>query len=177
MEAEAVVVGLGPGGEQMGEDLASAGMDVVGIESELVGGECRYWGCIPSKMRPDADYRAVPHVTFTDPEIGSVGLTEARAREAGGDVRVYRDSVGASARGWIHRAEGLVKLVARDGVVVGGTFVGPGGGEMLGLLSLAVHASIPVETIRTMIFAYPTFHRALDSALWPPVNEAKMAGA
>jgi pyruvate/2-oxoglutarate dehydrogenase complex dihydrolipoamide dehydrogenase (E3) component len=129
------------------------------------------------RPRPDADYRAVPHVTFTDPEIGSVGLTEAQAREGSGDVTVYRDSVTASARGWIHHAQGLVKLVARDGVVVGGTFVGPSGGEMLGLLSLAVHASVPVEMIRTMIFAYPTFHRALDSALWPPVNAARMAGA
>jgi pyruvate/2-oxoglutarate dehydrogenase complex dihydrolipoamide dehydrogenase (E3) component len=129
------------------------------------------------RPRPDADYRAVPHVTFTDPEIGSVGLTEARAREEGGDVTVYHDSVAASARGWIHRAEGLVKLVARDGVLVGGTCVSPYGGEVLGLLSLAVHAQIPVETIRTMIFAYPTFHRAVDSALWPPISAAKMAGA
>ncbi len=50
MEADAVVVGLGPGGEQVAEELADAGLDVVGIEAELVGGECPYWGCIPSKM-------------------------------------------------------------------------------------------------------------------------------
>ena len=50
MEADAVVVGLGPGGEHVAEDLAEAGLDVVGIEAELVGGECPYWGCIPSKM-------------------------------------------------------------------------------------------------------------------------------
>ena len=50
MEAEVVVVGLGPGGEEVAEQLAEAGLDVVGIEAELVGGECPYWGCIPSKM-------------------------------------------------------------------------------------------------------------------------------
>ena len=50
MEVDAVVVGLGPGGEQVAEELAEAGLDVVGIEAELVGGECPYWGCIPSKM-------------------------------------------------------------------------------------------------------------------------------
>ena len=50
MEADAVVVGLGPGGEQVAEDLADAGLDVIGIEAELVGGECPYWGCVPSKM-------------------------------------------------------------------------------------------------------------------------------
>ncbi len=49
MEVDAIVVGLGPGGEQVAEDLADAGLEVVGIEAGLVGGECPYWGCIPSK--------------------------------------------------------------------------------------------------------------------------------
>ncbi len=127
---------------------------------------------------PDADYRALPRVTFTDPEIGSVGLTEAQAREQGGGVTVFHESIAASARGWIHQGEGFVKLVARDGVVVGATSMGPTGGEVLGLLALAVHAQVPLETMRSMIFAYPTFHRAVDSALWsPPSSESKMAGA
>ena len=127
---------------------------------------------------PEADYRALPRVTFTDPEIGSVGLTEAQARAGGGDVTVLSESIAASARGWIHRGEGFVKLVAADGVLVGATSMGPMGGEVLGLLALAVHAQVPLETLRTMIFAYPTFHRAVDSALWsPPSSAAKMAGA
>src|SRR5271170_2874927 len=50
MHCDAVVVGLGPGGEHVAGSLAEAGLDVVGIEAELVGGECPYWGCIPSKM-------------------------------------------------------------------------------------------------------------------------------
>jgi pyruvate/2-oxoglutarate dehydrogenase complex dihydrolipoamide dehydrogenase (E3) component len=127
---------------------------------------------------PDADYRALPRVTFTDPEIGSVGLTEAQAREQGGDVTVFHESIAASTRGWIHRGEGFVKLVATDGVLVGATSMGPTGGEVLGLLALAVHAQVPLGTLRTMIFAYPTFHRAIDSALWsPPSSAEKMAGA
>ena len=56
--------------------------------------------------------------------------------------------------------------MARDGVLVGGTAMGPCGGEVLGMLALAVHAEITVETLRAMISAYPTFHRAIDSALW-----------
>ncbi|HUC03839.1 MAG TPA: NAD(P)/FAD-dependent oxidoreductase [Acidimicrobiales bacterium] len=115
----------------------------------------------------DADYTALPRVTFTDPEIGSVGLTEAAARAGGGEVSVLHGSVTQSARGWIHRGEGFVKLVARDGVVVGATSAGPSGGEVLSMLALAVHARLPLNTLRTMIFAYPTFHRAVDSALWP----------
>ena len=127
---------------------------------------------------PEADYRALPRVTFTDPEIGSVGETEAQARAEGGDITVFHEPLEESARGWIARAKGFVKLVARDGVVVGGTSMGPSGGEVLGLLALAVHARVPVETLRTMIFAYPTFHRAVDSALWsPPSSAAKIAGA
>ena len=117
-------------------------------------------------------------MTFTDPEIGSVGLTEVNARRDGGEVTVFHGSVKDSARGFIHRGEGFVKLVARDGVVVGATSMGPYGGEVLGLLTLAVHARVSVETLRSMIYAYPTFHRAVDSALWsPPSKAAKMAGA
>ena len=132
---------------------------------------------ILGRPRPDADYRALPRVTFTDPEVGSVGLTEEQARREGGDVVVLRGSVADSARGWLHGAEGFVKLVARDGVVVGGTAMCPYGGEVFSMLALAVHAELTLETLRTMIFAYPTFHRAVDSALWSPNNAAKIAGA
>jgi pyruvate/2-oxoglutarate dehydrogenase complex dihydrolipoamide dehydrogenase (E3) component len=126
----------------------------------------------------EADYRAVPRVTFTDPEIGSVGLTEAQAREAGGDVTVMAEPIPDSARGWIHRGEGFVKLVAREGVLVGATSIGPMGGEVLGMLTLAVHAQISLEVLRSMVYAYPTFHRAVDSALWsPPSSASKIAPA
>jgi pyruvate/2-oxoglutarate dehydrogenase complex dihydrolipoamide dehydrogenase (E3) component len=48
--ADVIVVGMGPGGEDLAGRLAEAGLDVVGVEAELVGGECPYWGCVPSKM-------------------------------------------------------------------------------------------------------------------------------
>jgi pyruvate/2-oxoglutarate dehydrogenase complex dihydrolipoamide dehydrogenase (E3) component len=47
---DVVVVGMGPAGEEVAGSLAEEGLDVVGIESSLVGGECPYWGCVPSKM-------------------------------------------------------------------------------------------------------------------------------
>ncbi|GIH65301.1 dihydrolipoyl dehydrogenase family protein [Microbispora siamensis] len=118
---------------------------------------------------PPADYRAVPRVTFTDPEVASVGLTEREAREAGLDVRVGFASVEESARGWIHGAghEGFVKLVedARRGVLVGATSAGPAGGEVLGALVVAVQNEIPTTRLRHMMYAYPTFHRAIEDAL------------
>jgi pyruvate/2-oxoglutarate dehydrogenase complex dihydrolipoamide dehydrogenase (E3) component len=121
---------------------------------------------ILGKPIAEADYRAVPRVTFTDPEIGSVGLTEAQARDAGGEVTVMSEPIPSSARGWIHKGQGLVKLVASDGVLVGATSMGPAGGEVLAMLTLAIHARVPVDTLKEMIYAYPTFHRAIDSALW-----------
>jgi pyruvate/2-oxoglutarate dehydrogenase complex dihydrolipoamide dehydrogenase (E3) component len=114
----------------------------------------------------EADYRALPKVTFTDPEIGSVGMTEAEARESGGQVRVMHEPISASTRGWINKAEGLVKLVEKDGVLVRTTSMGPAGGEVLGLLTLAVHTRVSIAAMKGMIFAFPTFHRAIDSALW-----------
>ncbi|HYI62296.1 MAG TPA: NAD(P)/FAD-dependent oxidoreductase [Acidimicrobiales bacterium] len=116
-----------------------------------------------------AEYRALPRVTFTDPEVGSVGLSEAAAREQGIPVAVGSTPVPSTARGWIHKAgnEGLIKLVADTdrGVLVGATSAGPAGGEVLGLLVLAVHAQVPLATLRSMIYAYPTFHRGIEDAL------------
>ena len=114
---------------------------------------------------PWADYRAVPHVTFTSPEVASVGLSEKAAREQGIDVAVGAGDLGA--RGWLAKEEGLIKLVAdrERGVLVGGCVVSEAGGEILSFLEVAVHAEIPVATLLTMHFAYPTYHRALEHAL------------
>ena len=118
---------------------------------------------------PAADYRALPRVTFTDPEIGAVGLTERQAREDGLSVQVGVAQLPESARGWIHKAgnEGFIKLVVdadRD-LLVGATSAGPMGGEVLSALAVAVHGEVPVARLRHMIYAYPTFHRAIEDAL------------
>jgi pyruvate/2-oxoglutarate dehydrogenase complex dihydrolipoamide dehydrogenase (E3) component len=118
---------------------------------------------------PTADYTGLARVTFTDPEVGSVGLTERAAREQGVPVRTGTSQVSASARGWIHGPgnAGFIKLVADadTGLLVGATSAGPWGGEVLSMLTLAVHARVPVSTLRTMIYAYPTFHRGVQDAL------------
>ena len=114
---------------------------------------------------PWADYRAVPRVTFTAPEVASVGLSERAARDAGLDVAVSTGDLGA--RGWLAKEQGIIKLVAdrRRGVLVGGCVVAESGGEILSMLEAAVHAEIPVATLLSMHFAYPTYHRALEHAL------------
>ena len=118
---------------------------------------------------PPAAYRAVPRVTFTDPEIGSVGLTEAQARDQNLPVRTGTAQIPDSTRGWIQKAgnDGFVKLVENPewGTLVGATAAGPAGGEVLGFLAVAVHTETPTAVLRDMIYAYPTFHRAIESAL------------
>jgi pyruvate/2-oxoglutarate dehydrogenase complex dihydrolipoamide dehydrogenase (E3) component len=116
-----------------------------------------------------ADYHALPRVTFTDPEIGAVGLTEQQARAQGISVRVGRGKLATSSRGWIHGPGnwGFMKLVedADRGVLVGATSAGPWGGETLSMLAVAVQARVPTQTLCDMIWAYPTFHRGIEDAL------------
>lgn len=118
---------------------------------------------------PDADYRALPRVTFTDPEVGSVGLDPQAAAAAGLRIRVGSTQVPTTARGWLHKTgnEGFIEVVedVDTGFLVGATSVGPSGGEVLGLLTLAVHARVPVAQLQSMIYAYPTFHRGVEDAL------------
>lgn len=117
-----------------------------------------------------ADYRAVPRVTFTDPEVASVGLSQAQAHEQGLDVAVGTAPTSSSARGWIHgpgAAKGVAKLIAdrKSGVLVGGSVMGPAAGEVIGLVTLAVKQRIPVAALKELIYPYPTFVRGLEDAL------------
>ena len=124
---------------------------------------------ILGRDHPAADYRGLSRVTFTDPEVGSVGLTERAARDQGIAVRTGTSQVSSSARGWIHGPgnAGFIKLVADADaqVLVGATSCGPWGGEVLSMLTLAVHARVPLASLRTIVYAYPTFHRGVQDAL------------
>lgn len=118
---------------------------------------------------PYGGYHGLAWATFTDPEIGRVGLTEQQARDQGRQVRIGSEPMPENSRGWIHGPgnDGFVKLVedAERGVLVGATVVGPSGGELLGLLTLAVHAEVPTGTLATMHYAFPTLHRAVLDAV------------
>ncbi len=118
---------------------------------------------------PFGGYHGIAWATFTDPEVGRVGLTEAQARERGITVRTGQTNIASSTRGWIHGPgnDGLVKLVedADRGVLVGATVVSPYGGEIVGLLTLAVHANVPTATLASMHYVYPTLHRTVLDAV------------
>ncbi len=122
------------------------------------------------QKHPPADYSAVPRVTFTDPEVTSVGLTEKQAREAGIDLLVGISETASSARGWIHgpgATHGVMKLVAdrARGVIVGASTMGPAAGEIVTFLALAIKQRIPVPSLRQLIYPYPTFIRGLEDTL------------
>ncbi len=124
---------------------------------------------ITGEPGPPADYRALPRVTYTDPEVGVVGMTEAQARDAGLQVATGMTELPKVARGWIHGPgnEGFLKLVGDTdaGVLVGATSAGPAGGEVLAMLSLAVQERVPVTHLRHMMYAYPTFYRGIADAV------------
>ncbi|HEX8858558.1 MAG TPA: NAD(P)/FAD-dependent oxidoreductase [Actinomycetes bacterium] len=117
-----------------------------------------------------ADYSAVPRVTFTDPEVATVGLTEAQAREAGHRVRTGVATTASSARGWIHgpgAEHGVMKLVADadQDVLLGGSVMSPAAGEVAGLLVLAIRQRVPLAALRELIYPYPTLVRGIEDAL------------
>ncbi len=117
-----------------------------------------------------ADYRAVPRVTFLDPEVASVGLTAERAREEEVNVQVGLTETKVTARGWIHgpgAQRGVIKLVADADrkTVVGGSVMAPAAGEVVGFLALAVKEQVPIRNLRELIYPYPTFVRGIEDAL------------
>jgi pyruvate/2-oxoglutarate dehydrogenase complex dihydrolipoamide dehydrogenase (E3) component len=115
-----------------------------------------------------ADHSAVPRVTFTDPEVASVGLSEAAAREKDIEVVVAATDPAESARGYIHDFHGgTLKLVGdrNRGVLLGATLVSPRAGEILGELVLAVKAGTPIRVLADVIHPFPAFNRVLGAAL------------
>ena len=115
-----------------------------------------------------ADHTAVPRVTYTDPEIASVGLSEAAARARGMDVVVASTDPAEAARGSIYDFHhGALKLVGdrKRGVLIGATLVTPRAGEIVGELVLAIKLGTPLETLADVIHPFPAFNRVLGKSL------------
>ncbi len=113
------------------------------------------------------DYRVVPRCTFTTPEVASVGLTEAQAREAGIEVAIgsfpYRASGRALALG---HSEGMVKLVAdgRTDRLVGAHIIGARASELIGEMAAAMDFEATIDDLEHVIRAHPTLVEAIGEA-------------
>jgi pyruvate/2-oxoglutarate dehydrogenase complex dihydrolipoamide dehydrogenase (E3) component len=108
---------------------------------------------LPAKV----DLSALPWVTFTDPELAHVGLSEAAAR-AQGDVRILRWPLAENDRAQAeHRDQGFIKIItSAEGRILGADIVGPSAGEMIHLWTLAVSQKMKIGAVAGMIAPYPT---------------------
>ncbi|HEX6401040.1 MAG TPA: FAD-dependent oxidoreductase, partial [Actinomycetota bacterium] len=114
------------------------------------------------------DYRVVPRVTFSDPEVASVGLTERRARDDGHDVVSVSVPIAANERARIDGAtHGLVKLVAdrSTGELVGAHIVSDDAGAMIHEPVAIMVARATAGAVARAIHAYPTRSEAVQTAL------------
>lgn len=107
-----------------------------------------------------ADHDAVPQVTFTDPEVASVGVTEDAARKAGRSIRVLDCDLSSLAGASTHadhfegRARGIVD--EDRGVLIGATFVGPDVAELIQSATIAIVGEVPLARLWHAVPAYPT---------------------
>ena len=108
---------------------------------------------IPAK----ADYSALPWVTYLDPEVAHVGLTEAEARKTHRNVSIISQSFEEIDRAQAEkRTEGFIKLVLDGSRVLGVTIVAPHAGEMISLWGLVISGKVPLSAVASMIAPYPT---------------------
>lgn len=105
------------------------------------------------------DYKALPWVTYTDPELAQVGLTEAEARKKHGDgIKVVEWRFDENDRAIAERTtKGQIRVVTnKKGLILGASIVGPQAGELSGLWTLAVANNMKIGAITNMIAPYPT---------------------
>lgn len=126
----------------------------------------------------EMDYRAIPSVTYTHPEIGSAGLTEAKAKEQGIDVKVGRFHFRAAGRAVAEgQREGLAKIVtdAATGKVIGGHVIGPRATDLIHEVVLALQLGASAEELAEMVHAHPTLsepvHEAAEDSLGMAIHK------
>ena len=127
------------------------------VAAEVVAGQ-------PSAL----DYQAMPAAVFTDPEIGTVGMTESEAETNGFDPVVGQMPLRASGRALtLDETDGFVRVVADEdsGFVLGGQIVGPDASEMVAELTLAIEMSATLEDVAATVHIHPTLSEAVHEAV------------
>ncbi|WP_409331266.1 dihydrolipoyl dehydrogenase [Trujillonella humicola] len=111
------------------------------------------------------DYAGVPRITYSDPEVASVGLTEAQAKERYGEVKTLVYDLGGNGRSQILKTQGAVKLIqATDGPVVGIHMVGSRVGELIAEGQLIYNWEAEADDVASLIHPHPTQSEALGEA-------------
>jgi dihydrolipoamide dehydrogenase len=126
------------------------------VAAEVIAGQ-------PSAL----DYQAVPAAVFTDPEIGTVGMTEAEAEESGFEPAVGQFPFNASGRALTTgHADGFVRVVADEpsGFLLGAQIVGPEASELIAELGFAIEMGATLEDVASTIHTHPTLSEAVMEA-------------
>jgi dihydrolipoamide dehydrogenase len=111
------------------------------------------------------DYAGVPRITYSEPEVASVGLTEAQAKERFGEVKTLTYDLGGNGRSQILKTAGAVKLVqAVDGPVVGVHMVGSRVGELIAEAQLIYNWEAEADDVAALVHPHPTQSEALGEA-------------
>ncbi len=144
-------------GDVAGEPmLAHKGSMEGQIAAEVIAGE-------PSAI----DYQAMPAAIFTDPEIGTVGMTESEADDAGFETIVGEFPLRASGRALtLGETDGFIKIVAdeSEGYVLGAQIVAPEASELIAELGLAIELGATVEDVASTVHTHPTLSEAVMEA-------------
>ena len=144
-------------GDVAGEPmLAHKGSTEGEVAAEVIAGE-------PAAL----DYQAIPAAVFTDPEIGTVGMTADEAEEAGFEPTVGEFPFRASGRALTtNESDGFVKLVADadTGFVLGGQIVGPEASELIAEIGLAIEMGATLEDVAATVHTHPTLSEAVREA-------------
>lgn len=130
-------------------------------EGDLVGRN------ICHKHDEAVNYDVVPRVTFCEPEVASVGMTEADAQKKGIETQIAKYPIGNLGRALIDLdRRGLVKLVVekKSRNILGGHIAGQNAGQMIHEIAIAIKGKIPIETVARTIHAYPTYSESISAA-------------
>ena len=107
---------------------------------------------LPSRV----DYRALPWVTYTDPELAQVGLTETAAKNEG-EIRVLRWPFADNDRAHTERdTAGEIKVITRNGRIIGATILGAAAGDLILPWALAISQKLKIGAMANLIVPYPT---------------------
>ncbi|PVH29497.1 dihydrolipoyl dehydrogenase family protein [Pararhodobacter oceanensis] len=167
LNLEAAGVTHGRGGVEVNESLRTSNRKVYAIGDIAGRGQFTHVAgyqagviirsmlfALPSKARRDH----IPHVTYCDPELAQVGLTEAAAKQAHGDgVQVIKLGFDAADRAQAEgKTRGFIKVMVLKGRPIGATIVGPNAGEMIGIWAMALANKMKIGAIASMVLPYPT---------------------
>lgn len=154
---------------QTGADNIYAAGDCIG--GKLLAHVAAYEGVLAAENifgKPQAaDYTAIPNCTFTHPEIGSVGLSEAEATAAGREIRVSRFDFLASGMAHIlEETDGFIKLICdkKSDALLGASIIGPKATELISVLTLAIRNRLKSKDIYGTIFAHPSLSEGIHEA-------------